>query len=500
MFATLDSILGVIALCVALTFGRVRGLSAIGLTTFAVVGAYGIASLIASYGLARGSRYGLSFHRMASIVCLAASAIAMLRMHGTADFKTTVLLVVTPANFAMASMSYFGRPEVRACYQTLNDSGTWRGGVLIAVDVAVILFFFGFVVPGLISHRSLRPKRTMADMRSLATAVEAYATDANRYPDVRSVDDLKPIITPTYIKILPVRDGWGNEFRYEAWRLETDQGAGLQHFAVGSPGRDRKFELPSLRRYTRRETHNFDCDIVYTDGEFISHPQGAQDGGRETSPARAPGTASDATTAASVTSATVTGSPTVTDTAASFEKATTLYRGERFAEAVPLFEEIVMQHPENALAQARLGISLVHLERYDDGMPHLQRAIALDSTDWQSRSSLGVVYARIGEPEKGVQPAREAITIEPSSAVAWYNLGWILLRAKHPSQAVDAYSRAALLDPNDARTHYDLGLAWLAAGRRDRASAEVDGLRGLSSIYARQLEAEIQKSPSPNKR
>src|SRR5712692_5240011 len=89
----------------------------------------------------------------------------------------------------------------------------------IWVRIAVVLFIVGvagaFVVPPLTTanHRS-KQKRTMADMRSLGTALEAWATDFRQYPVVASVDALESLLVPKYIKRLP-RDGWGRPFRYE---------------------------------------------------------------------------------------------------------------------------------------------------------------------------------------------------------------------------------------------------------------------------------------------
>jgi len=61
-----------------------------------------------------------------------------------------------------------------------------------------------------------RARWTKSDMRSIATALEAYATDHNRYPDAKSIDDVVKAVQPTYIRFTPLRDAWGNEYRVEA--------------------------------------------------------------------------------------------------------------------------------------------------------------------------------------------------------------------------------------------------------------------------------------------
>ena len=66
-----------------------------------------------------------------------------------------------------------------------------------------------------------KQKRTMADMRTIATAWEARATDMNRYDAAGVPSTLAGsarqlrrrwtrMLSPTYIKTLPQNDGWGN--------------------------------------------------------------------------------------------------------------------------------------------------------------------------------------------------------------------------------------------------------------------------------------------------
>src|SRR2546430_2376991 len=125
-----------------------------------------------------------------------------------------------------------------------------------------------------------KQKRTMADMRTIATAWEARATDVNRYnaagvtlPTV-SVDaaTLGNYLSPTYVKTFPQRDGWGNN-----WNFWLDQGmataTAAQVYAIVSGGKDGTFQGNNP---TGGATTAFDCDIVYSNGTFIQYPEGVQ--------------------------------------------------------------------------------------------------------------------------------------------------------------------------------------------------------------------------------
>src|ERR1700741_1534197 len=91
-----------------------------------------------------------------------------------------------------------------------------------------------------------RQKRTMADMRSLATAWEARGVETGRYnaggmvagiTNVVNIDDLTTQLSPTYIKSMPQTDGWKRPFE-----LYTDQSWGSSApaaaYAIISAGAD----------------------------------------------------------------------------------------------------------------------------------------------------------------------------------------------------------------------------------------------------------------------
>ena len=87
-----------------------------------------------------------------------------------------------------------------------------------------------------------RQRRTMADMRSIATTVEEYAIDNEAYPGptggVVAVDYLIPFVEEVYIRRLPVTDGWGHPLLF--W----SDGA---RYAVACSGADGVFQIDDWR-------------------------------------------------------------------------------------------------------------------------------------------------------------------------------------------------------------------------------------------------------------
>ncbi len=110
-------------------------------------------------------------------------------------------------------------------------------------------------------------KHAMAEIRTLATSIEAYATDHNRYPDV-TFDELSKLISPIYILNVPMADRWGTTFLYVA--------NGDNRYRFVSAGADRKFEETSRTlgepQPEKRAMDDPNADIIFEDGIFIQYP------------------------------------------------------------------------------------------------------------------------------------------------------------------------------------------------------------------------------------
>ena len=154
-----------------------------------------------------------------------------------------------------------------------------RSNTAMVVVIIVIVVFVGIAFLGIIAAIAIpnfmtateraKQRRTMADIRWLATAVEAYATDYNHYPKAATVEELRTVLTPTYSKTLPQVDGWSHDLRYEAWSRQGENDS----YAVGSAGKDGIWEHETLQEYTSGSTAQFDCDIVFSSGSFIQSPE-----------------------------------------------------------------------------------------------------------------------------------------------------------------------------------------------------------------------------------
>ena len=126
-----------------------------------------------------------------------------------------------------------------------------------------------------------RQKVTMSDMRSIATAIEEYAIDNDVYPvltrGTAPLTQLRLLLTPTYIRILPNSDAWGDPFLY--WSngdryLVVSQNKGLDrdYAAYLDSQKDIKAAFAEL---CGGGTTRPGADILFTDGQFCQYPAAA---------------------------------------------------------------------------------------------------------------------------------------------------------------------------------------------------------------------------------
>ena len=138
----------------------------------------------------------------------------------------------------------------------------------LLIVVAIIGIIAAIAIPNLLNAINRgRQKRTMSDMRTISTALGAYATDNVFYPrNVTSFALVGPYIAPVYIKTFPAKDGWSTPYLFETDTVGSE-------FTLTSYAKDRILgTVPTAET----KTTNFDCDIIANSGTFVQYPEGTQ--------------------------------------------------------------------------------------------------------------------------------------------------------------------------------------------------------------------------------
>lgn len=150
----------------------------------------------------------------------------------------------------------------------------------LLIVVAIIGIIVAIAIPNLLNAiQRAKQRRTMGDIRTTATALEAYAVDMNRYPPSAGTYDLPETIgtdtvgaemanyvSPTYVKAVPLADGWNSWFTYT-----IDTNGTIYILASGA-----KDGTISVTTQGLGPTTDFNSDIVYANGSFVQWPEGVQ--------------------------------------------------------------------------------------------------------------------------------------------------------------------------------------------------------------------------------
>ncbi len=147
-----------------------------------------------------------------------------------------------------------------------RERASWRTRVF--AFVLVLPWLFGLLISGPANLGAInrgRQKRTMADMRQCAVALEMYGQTHGTYPETEDPDELRSLLLE--FTSMPEHDGWDRPWRV---RVSSHSYTLVSHGKCGEP------DDPSLDHYENETTTSFQSDIVYANGEFVRWPEGIQ--------------------------------------------------------------------------------------------------------------------------------------------------------------------------------------------------------------------------------
>ena len=139
------------------------------------------------------------------------------------------------------------------------------------IELLVVILIIGILaaigIPMLLNAIDRgKQKRTMAEIRALGGAIQAYSVDHDVFPVGTSMSTLTSVLEGEYVVRVTATDAWGHSFLYTGT---------TQDYTIGSAGKDGGGSLALAGG--GGETSYFVDDIIYSKGSFIQWPDGAQE-------------------------------------------------------------------------------------------------------------------------------------------------------------------------------------------------------------------------------
>jgi arylsulfatase A-like enzyme/tetratricopeptide (TPR) repeat protein len=190
------------------------------------------------------------------------------------------------------------------------------------------------------------------------------------------------------------------------------------------------------------------------------------------------------------------------------EKGSALFVQERYAAAIPVFEQILAADANNLDATLRLAVShsllghdaaaldgfrraarlapdsldvrmylglhYARTNRTDDAAPLLERVIA-DSPDRVAAvEGLASVRERQGRAAEAIALYQKVSALRPLTAPQLIHLGELAMSAQQTATALEAFEKARAIQGSDFRNDLELGVLYLSARELDKARAALD--------------------------
>lgn len=135
----------------------------------------------------------------------------------------------------------------------------------LLIVVAIIGIIAAIAIPNLLNAIDRgKQKRTMMDLRTIGVAVETYQVDNSIYPTAATAAILATLLEPSYIRKMPVKDGWGGTF------IVDGETTNITIASLGKGGSGATFSCDE------GETSTFADDICWVNGRFSRVPVGNQ--------------------------------------------------------------------------------------------------------------------------------------------------------------------------------------------------------------------------------
>ncbi|MEZ6194020.1 MAG: alkaline phosphatase family protein [Phycisphaerales bacterium] len=159
-------------------------------------------------------------------------------------------------------------------------------------------------------------------------------------------------------------------------------------------------------------------------------------------------------------------------------------RTGRMAECESLQRELLETNPKSAILLASLGQTLLQQEKPDEALKYLKQAETIAPRMEALLGSLGQAYVQLDNFDDAERAFKTLLEIDEENSVAYNGLARVAISRKQFEQAVDFALRAVGLTHQFPRAHYNLGVALAETGRTEQAIQALQTCVAMSPAMA----------------
>ena len=149
------------------------------------------------------------------------------------------------------------------------------------------------------------------------------------------------------------------------------------------------------------------------------------------------------------------------DTVERLELAEQLKLDSKYADALLILEQLLLEDPENVAALEEIADNELSLAHYQRAETAAKRAVSLSKESYTGVYILGFLRSREHVWAEAVTHLKTANALRPNNAEILRCLGWALFNAGEQASGVVTLERALNLESESALTLCDLGVAYL---------------------------------------
>jgi tetratricopeptide (TPR) repeat protein len=149
------------------------------------------------------------------------------------------------------------------------------------------------------------------------------------------------------------------------------------------------------------------------------------------------------------------------------------YQKRHLQQANARFQAALERNPEDQESLQLLGLSYYSAGQLEQAIPPLERIQSrLPATEFDTSYLLGVCYLRTGRVEKAREAFSRLFSVAPGSATAHLLLARMMVRQRLEERAIPELQRAIALDARLPMVHFMLGELYLFQSKPELALAE----------------------------